>query len=254
MSPILEAKNVSKSYGSYEALKNVSLKFFEGETISIVGPNGAGKTTFVNVLTGLLKPTDGSVDFCGKSIAGVGPVRLSQYGMARAFQLVQIFPQMTVQETIISAIISQKNQQYNFWSNANLKKDLVDKAFEVAKIFNLSQKMGWQASYLSQGEKKLLDIASAFALDPKVILLDEPTSGISTADKRGIMDTLMAAAKLADINTILLVEHDMELVAEYSTRIVALAEGKLLADLPPKEFFANAELEAQIIGKRVSHA
>jgi len=254
MSPILEAKNVSKSYGSYEALKNVSLKFFEGETISIVGPNGAGKTTFVNVLTGLLKPTDGSVDFCGKSIAGVGPVRLSQYGMARAFQLVQIFPQMTVQETIISAIISQKNQQYNFWSNANRKKDLVDKAFEVAKIFNLSQKMGWQASYLSQGEKKLLDIASAFALDPKVILLDEPTSGISTADKRGIMDTLMAAAKLADIKTILLVEHDMELVAEYSTRIVALAEGKLLADLPPKEFFANAELEAQIIGKRVSHA
>lgn len=254
MSPILEAKNVSKSYGSYEALKNVSLKFFEGETISIVGPNGAGKTTFVNVLTGLLKPTDGSVDFCGKSIAGVGPVRLSQYGMARAFQLVQIFPQMTVQETIISAIISQKNQQYNFWSNANHKKDLVDKAFEVAKIFNLSQKMGWQASYLSQGEKKLLDIASAFALDPKVILLDEPTSGISTADKRGIMDTLMAAAKLADIKTILLVEHDMELVAEYSTRIVALAEGKLLADLPPKEFFANAELEAQIIGKRVSHA
>ena len=254
MSPILEAKNVSKSYGSYQALKNVSLKFYEGETISIVGPNGAGKTTFVNVLTGLLKPTDGSVDFCGKSIAGVGPVRLSQYGMARAFQLVQIFPQMTVQETIIAAIISQKNQQYNFWSNANHKKDLVDKAFEVAKIFNLSKKMSWQASYLSQGEKKLLDIASAFALDPKVILLDEPTSGISTADKRGIMDTLMAAAKLADIKTILLVEHDMELVAEYSTRIVALAEGKLLADLPPKEFFANAELEAQIIGKRVSHA
>ena len=254
MSPILEAKNVSKSYGSYQALKNVSLKFYEGETISIVGPNGAGKTTFVNVLTGLLKPTDGSVDFCGKSIAGVGPVRLSQYGMARAFQLVQIFPQMTVQETIISAIISQKNQQYNFWSNANHKKDLVDKAFEVAKIFNLNQKMSWQASYLSQGEKKLLDIASAFALDPKVILLDEPTSGISTADKRGIMDTLMVAAKLADIKTILLVEHDMELVAEYSTRIVALAEGKLLADLPPKEFFANAELEAQIIGKRVSHA
>lgn len=254
MNPILEAKNVSKSYGSYQALKDVSLKFFEGETISIVGPNGAGKTTFVNVLTGLLKPTEGSVDFCGKSIAGVGPVRLSQYGMARAFQLVQIFPQMTVQETIISAIISQKNQQYNFWSNANHKKDLVDKAFEVAKIFNLSKKMSWQASYLSQGEKKLLDIASAFALDPKVILLDEPTSGISTADKRGIMDTLMAAAKLANIKTILLVEHDMELVAEYSTRIVALAEGKLLADLPPKEFFANAELEAQIIGKRVSHA
>ena len=234
--------------------ESMASHLFPGMNLYLKGELGSGKTTFVNVLTGLLKPTDGSVDFCGKSIAGVGPVRLSQYGMARAFQLVQIFPQMTVQETIIAAIISQKNQQYNFWSNANHKKDLVDKAFEVAKIFNLSKKMSWQASYLSQGEKKLLDIASAFALDPKVILLDEPTSGISTADKRGIMDTLMAAAKLANIKTILLVEHDMELVAEYSTRIVALAEGKLLADLPPKEFFANAELEAQIIGKRVSHA
>ena len=254
MTPILEAKNVSKNYGVYQALKNVSLKFFEGETISIVGPNGAGKTTFVNVLTGLLKPTEGDVDFYGKSIAGVGPVKLSQYGMARAFQLVQIFPLMTVQETIISAVISQTGSQYNFWSSAAAQKRLVDKAHQVAKIFNLDQKMSWQASYLSQGEKKLLDIASAFALDPKVILLDEPTSGISTADKRGIMDTLMEAAKISGIKTILLVEHDMELVAEYSTRIVALAEGQLLADLPPKEFFANAELEAQIIGKRVSHA
>ena len=254
MTPILEAKNVSKNYGVYQALKNVSLKFFEGETISIVGPNGAGKTTFVNVLTGLLKPTEGDVDFYGKSIAGVGPVKLSQYGMARAFQLVQIFPLMTVQETIISAVISQTGSQYNFWSSAAEQKRLVDKAYEVAKIFNLDKKMSWQASYLSQGEKKLLDIASAFALDPKVILLDEPTSGISTADKRGIMDTLMEAAKISGIKTILLVEHDMELVAEYSTRIVALAEGQLLADLPPKEFFANAELEAQIIGKRVSHA
>ncbi len=254
MTPILEAKNVSKSYGVYQTLKNVSLKFFEGEMISIVGPNGAGKTTFVNVLTGLLKPTEGDVDFYGKSIAGVGPVRLSQYGMARAFQLVQIFPLMTVQESIISAVISQTGSQYNFWSSAVAQKRLVDKAYEVAKIFNLDKKMSWQASYLSQGEKKLLDIASAFALDPKVILLDEPTSGISTADKRGIMDTLMEAAKISGIKTILLVEHDMELVAEYSTRIVALAEGQLLADLPPKEFFANAELEAQIIGKRVSHA
>jgi branched-chain amino acid transport system ATP-binding protein len=124
----------------------------------------------------------------------------------------------------------------------------------VAKIFNLDKKMDWRASYLSQGEKKLLDIASAFALSPQVILLDEPTSGISTADKRGIMDTLMTAAKLAGIKTMLLVEHDMELVAEYSTRIVALAEGKLLADLPPKEFFASEELQAKIIGKRVQHA
>ena len=247
-------KNLTKKFGDFTAVNDISFSVAEGEIFAFLGPNGAGKTTFVNVLTGLLKPTEGDVDFYGKSIAGVGPVKLSQYGMARAFQLVQIFPLMTVQETIISAVISQTGSQYNFWSSAAAQKRLVDKAYEVAKIFNLDKKMSWQASYLSQGEKKLLDIASAFALDPQVILLDEPTSGISTADKRGIMDTLMEAAKISGIKTILLVEHDMELVAEYSTRIVALTEGKLLADLPPKDFFANAELEAQIIGKRVSHA
>lgn len=254
MNPLIEAIHVSKHYGAFCALNDVSLKFFENETVAIVGPNGAGKTTFVNVLTGLLKPTHGEVTFLGQSIAGVGPVKLAQYGMARAFQLVQIFPQMTVQETIVAAVISQKQKQYDFWSTCSSDKELVDRALEVANIFRLGNKMNWQASYLSQGEKKLLDIASAFALSPQVILLDEPTSGISTADKRGIMDTLMSAAKQAGIKAMLLVEHDMELVAEYSTRIVALAEGKLLADLPPREFFTSEELQAKIIGKKVHHA
>jgi branched-chain amino acid transport system ATP-binding protein len=254
VNPILESKQVSKHYGEYKALQDVSLQFFEGETVSIVGPNGAGKTTFVNVLTGLLKPTHGEVNFKGKNISGVGPVSLAKLGMARAFQLVQIFPQLTVRETIISAVISQRGMQYNFWSSVGKQRELIERALEVAQIFNLHHKMAWQSSYLSQGEKKLLDIASAFALSPEVILLDEPTSGISTADKRGIMDTLMTAAKLAGIKTMLLVEHDMELVEEYSTRIVALAEGRLLADLPPKEFFNDVELQAKIIGKRVSHA
>ena len=116
MNPLIEAIHVSKHYGAFCALNDVSLKFFENETVAIVGPNGAGKTTFVNVLTGLLKPTHGEVTFLGQSIAGVGPVKLAQFGMARAFQLVQIFPQMTVQETIVAAVISQKQKQYDFWS------------------------------------------------------------------------------------------------------------------------------------------
>ena len=128
MKPILEAVGVSKYYGAFKALENVSLKFFEDEIVAVVGPNGAGKTTFVNVLTGLLKPTHGEVNFLGKSIAGVGPVLLAQYGMARAFQLVQIFPQLTVQETIMAAVISQRNIQYDFWSDAQSKKDLIERA------------------------------------------------------------------------------------------------------------------------------
>ena len=124
---------------------------------------------------------------------------------------------------------------------------------EVAEIFGLSHRLETVAAALSQGEKKLLDVASAFALDPQVILLDEPTSGVSTADKHGIMKTLIAAAERAGVKGILLVEHDMDLVAAYSHRIIALSEGQVLADLPPEQFFADPHLIETVIGKRRRH-
>ena len=254
MSAILEAQNVSKHYGSNRVLQEINIKFNEDEMVAIVGPNGAGKTTLVNVLTGLLKPTHGDVIFRGRSIAGVGPVKLAKLGMSRAFQLVHIFPELTVFEAIASAVVSQQGRSFDFWSHAKSIGALRERVEEVATIFGLQDRLEWLASYLSQGEKKLLDIASAFALNPQIILLDEPTSGISSSDKRGMMDTLMDAASKAGIRTLLLVEHDMDLIAEYSTRIVALMEGKVLADLPPKEFFANPDLAAAIVGKPPVHA
>ena len=254
MSVILEAQNVSKHYGSYRALQEVSLSFNEDEMVAIVGPNGSGKTTLVNVLTGLLKPTHGDVMFRGTSIAGVGPVKLAKLGMSRAFQLVHIFPELTVFEAIAAAVVSQQGRNFDFWSRAKSIGAVRERVEEVAVIFGLQDRLEWLASYLSQGEKKLLDIASAFALNPQVILLDEPTSGISSSDKRGLMDTLMEAARKAGIKTLLLVEHDLDLMAEYSTRIVALTEGRVLADMPPKEFFANPELAAAIVGKLPTNA
>jgi branched-chain amino acid transport system ATP-binding protein len=167
---------------------------------------------------------------------------------------VHVFPDLTVFEAIASAVISQQDRNFDFWSNAQSIDTVRDRVDQVARIFGLQNRLDWLASYLSQGEKKLLDIASAFALNPQVILLDEPTSGISSSDKRGLMDTLMEGARKAGIKTMLLVEHDMDLIAEYSTRIVALTEGRVLADLPPKEFFANPDLAATIVGKPPSHA
>lgn len=246
---VLETRGVGKDYDEFCALQDVSLTFSEGEVVAIVGPNGAGKTTLVNVLTGLLKPTRGDVLFRGNSIAGVGPVRLAQMGMARAFQLVQVFPQMTVFEAIATAVISQQQRSLDFWRATRSIGPVRDQVAKVAAIFGLEARLDWLASYLSQGEKKLLDIATAFALNPQVILLDEPTSGISSSDKRDMMDTLMEAARKAGIRTLLLVEHDMDLVAEYSTRIVAMTEGRVLADLPPDAFFADSHLAATIVGK-----
>jgi len=249
MSALIETTGVRKAYGEFVALDDVSLSIHEGELVSIVGPNGAGKTTLVNLLTGLLKPTAGVVRFKGEDIAGIGPVMLAKRGMARAFQLVHIFPALTVAQTIAAAVVSQAGKSFNFF--APIKDDVAvnSRVREIAAIFGLEAKLDAESRLLSQGEKKLLDIASAFALTPEVILLDEPTSGVSSADKHGIMKTLIDAAKRAGVKAIILVEHDMDLVADYSSRIVALQAGKVLADRAPADFFADADIIAAIVGK-----
>lgn len=251
MTALIETVGVCKSYGDFVALDNVSLSINEGELVSIVGPNGAGKTTLVNVLTGLLKPTAGVVKFKGCDIAGIGPVLLAQRGMARAFQLVHIFPAMTVAESIAVAVISQMGRSLRLFASAKNDKTVHARVREVAAIFGLEAKLDNEARLLSQGEKKLLDIASAFALSPEVILLDEPTSGVSSGDKHGIMRNVIDAARRAGVKAIILVEHDMDLVAEYSSRIVALTAGRVLADRPPAQFFNDPEIINAVVGKMV---
>jgi len=251
MTVLLETKTVSKDYGALRALSNVSIAIEAEELVSVVGPNGAGKTTLVNLLTGLLTPTAGDVLFMGESIAGIGPVRLAERGLVRSFQLIQIFPQLTVAETIAAAVVSRQGKRWRLFATLASDHAVRARVAQVAEIFGLQHRLATSAATLSQGEKKLLDVASAFALDPRVILLDEPTSGVSTAEKHGIMQTLIAAAKRAGVQSILLVEHDMDLVAAYSHRIIALAEGCVLADLPPAQFFADPRLIESVIGKRM---
>ncbi|MCK9909071.1 ATP-binding cassette domain-containing protein [Microbacteriaceae bacterium K1510] len=253
MSVLLETRGVSKSYGPFRALEDVTMAVREDELVSVVGPNGAGKTTLVNVLTGLLTPTVGDVLFKGRNIAGVGPVELADHGLARAFQLIHVFPKLTVAETIAAAVVSRQKKRWHLFAGLAADTQIMDRVREVADIFGLTRRLDTVTVGLSQGEKKLLDVASAFALDPQVILLDEPTSGVSTGDKHGIMTTLIAAAKRAGVKGIVLVEHDMDLVAAYSHRIIALSEGKVLADLPPDRFFADPHLIETVVGKRRGH-
>ena len=250
MTALLETKSVSKCYGALRALEEISIAVRPDEVVSVVGPNGAGKTTLVNLLTGLLTPTTGEVLFMGENIAGMGPVRLAERGLVRSFQLIQIFPQLTVAETIAAAVVSRQKKRWRLFASLATDQAIGARVAEVADIFGLAQRLGTPAATLSQGEKKLLDVASAFALDPRIILLDEPTSGVSTAEKHGIMRTLIAAAKRAGVQSILLVEHDMDLVAAYSQRIIALSQGRVLADLPPERFFADPQLIENVIGTR----
>ena len=250
MTALLEVRDVAKSYGDFHALRGVSLAVHDDEFVSIVGPNGAGKTTLVNVITGLLRPTAGEVRFRGRDIAGIGPVELAKRGMARAFQLVNIFPALSVRETLAVAVASRLERVRNPFRSLRRDGELQAAVESVADIFGLGSRLETEAATLSQGEKKLLDVASAFALEPDVILLDEPTSGVSTGDKHAIMELLVAAAKAADVRAIIQVEHDMDLVARYSDRIVALQEGAVLADLPPDRFFDDPALISAVVGTR----
>jgi branched-chain amino acid transport system ATP-binding protein len=253
MTLLLETRKVSKSYGVFRALEQVNMAVHQGELVSVVGPNGAGKTTLVNLLTGLLEPSSGEVLFMGKNIAGVGPVELADHGLARAFQHIQIFPKLTVKETIAAAVVSRQKKRWRLFSRLSADTEIGGRVRQVAEVFGLGHRLDTVAAALSQGEKKLLDVASAFALEPQVILLDEPTSGVSTADKHGIMRTLIVAAERTGVKGIVLVEHDMDLVAAYSDRIIALSEGHVLADLPPHQFFADPHLIETVIGKRRGH-
>jgi len=240
---------VRAHYGDYVALDGVSLAVDEGQFVSIVGPNGAGKTTLVNVLTGLIRPSAGTVRFKGEDIAGIGPVKLAALGMARSFQLVNIFPALTVAETIAVAVVSQLGRGLRWWSALPSDAQVKTRVNEVADLFGFGTKLGLPARTLSQGDKKLLDVASAFALMPHIILLDEPTSGVSTRDKNTIMETLVGAAKRIGIKAIIQVEHDMDIVFSYSDRIIALHQGRVLADSTPEGIRQDEQVVATVIGK-----
>jgi branched-chain amino acid transport system ATP-binding protein len=247
---ILQAEGVKKLYGDFCALDGVDLAVEAGEFVSIIGPNGAGKSTLINVLTGVLRPSAGTVRFKDRDISGIGPAGLARLGMARSFQLVQVFPDLTVLETLQAAVVSRLGRGTRLFASLSRDREVQEGALEVAELFGLADRRHTLARHLPQGDKKLLDVASAFALKPEIILLDEPTSGVSTADKTAIMDILVAASKRIGLQAIIQVEHDMDIVFGYSDRIVALHQGKVLADATPAEIQADASVVDTVIGRQ----
>jgi branched-chain amino acid transport system ATP-binding protein len=247
---ILRAENLTKHYGEFRALHGVSLGVSAGEFVSIIGPNGAGKSTLINLLTGLSRPTTGTVRFKERDITGIGPVRLAKLGMARSFQLVQIFPDLTVLETLQAAVAARLGRGRRLFASLARDHEVQADALQVAELFGLGDRREALARHLPQGDKKLLDVASAFALRPEIILLDEPTSGVSTVDKTGIMETLVRAAKTMGLQAIIQVEHDMDIVFGYSDRIIALHQGEVLADATPKDVQADQRLVDMVVGRR----
>lgn len=251
---LLRASGLAKHYGAFVALRDVSFDVGRGEVVAVVGPNGAGKTTLVNTLTGLHRPTGGDVVFEGRSVKGLGPAALARRGLVRSFQLVTVFPTFTVADMIATGAFAAAGRTFSLLRPAGSFRRQRDAVAAIAEAFGLSHRLDVPCRELSQGEKKLVDIASALTLRPRLMLLDEPTSGISSADKYRVMETLLSAAKGSGVESLVLVEHDMELIARYATRVIGVRAGSIVADLPPKAFFSDPEVIDSIVGKVPGHA
>jgi branched-chain amino acid transport system ATP-binding protein len=243
---ILEVRELKKSFGELIAVNKVSFNIEEGEVVAIIGPNGAGKTTLINLISRWIKEDEGIIKFLGKDIKYAGPIQALEMGISRSFQIPRVFGKMSVLDNIRLAITSKEKKSKKILSFFESDKNIKERAIEILEKFNLLEKMNLFADELPHGDKKLLDVAIAFSLNPKLLLLDEPTSGVSAAEKTRVMNRIIDTIRKENITTIL-VEHDMDVVFEYSSRILVMNEGKIIADDTPERILNN-DLVKQIMG------
>ena len=245
--PLLQTIDLKRYFGDTRAVDNVNLTIEEGEFVSLVGPNGAGKTSLINVISALLQSESGKILFQGQDITHASVTERVKAGIARSFQLVNVFDDLSAFDNVALAIFSREGKTMHLGSLAHLDQAVTDEADAILGQFGLAAKRDGNARDLAQGERKLLDVALAYALKPKLLFLDEPTSGVSTRDKGQIMDTIASVVRGGGI-TAVIVEHDMDVVFKYSDRIVVMAQGAILAQGTPDEIRANEQVATVLLG------
>ena len=250
--PVIETRDLTVQFGGNIAVNQVNLQFEEFSLKSIIGPNGAGKTTLFNLLSGQYKPTSGQVLFKGKDVTKLDPAARTKMGMGRSFQLTNIFPSLTVLENVRLALQSQADVGLIFWRHWRSYTDLEDKAYELLKQVLLEDRWSQAASTLTHGEQRKLEIAILLGLDPAVLLLDEPTAGMSIEEVPAILE-IIQDLKAAKNRTILLVEHKFDMIMQVSDSIAVLKEGSLLVDDTPEAVSNNAEVQAAYLGGGVKN-
>jgi len=248
---LLVTKNLVKHFGQTRAVDHVDFTVREREMLGLIGSNGAGKTTLVNLISGLFRPDNGSIVFAGRDVTHQTINERIRAGIARSFQLVNLFDYLTALENIVLTIFSRQGKTRSMLTLADRDRAVADEALEVLRQFGLESKASLLAGGLAQGERKLLDVAVAYALRPKLLFLDEPTSGVSTREKAPIMDVVSAIVRSGGIAAVV-IEHDMDVVFKYSDRIVAMHEGKILAEGTPDEIRRNDQVTATLIGPGVT--
>ncbi|TMA92996.1 MAG: ABC transporter ATP-binding protein [Deltaproteobacteria bacterium] len=243
----LVTEKLTKYFGDTHAVDKVDFVIGEGEVVALIGSNGAGKTSLVNLISGLLQPDSGRIVFRGEEITRQPVQDRIKAGIARSFQIVNLFDELTVVDNVALSIFAREGKTRWFFTLADHYGAIWEEAHDILRQFGLDLKAKQLAGGISQGERKLLDVAVAYALKPQLLFLDEPTSGVSTREKAPIMDVISSIVRSHGI-TAVVIEHDMDIIFKYSDRIVVMHQGVILASGSPEEIRSNESVKDAVFG------
>lgn len=245
--PLLECRRLVRNFGALVAVDNVDMTVETGEIRAVIGPNGAGKSTVFNLITSVLKPTAGEVIFAGENITGLPVHAVAQKGIARTFQLCHVFPALTARENVRIAAQARDDQRWRFVAGGRVLAQSARIADEMLERIRLTRFADTPASMLSHGDQRLLEVAMAIAQRPRLLMLDEPTQGLSLEETDRAVQTLKDLLRGGNLS-VLLVEHDMEVVFKLADNITVLHRGRVIADGPPAQVRANADVRRAYLG------
>jgi branched-chain amino acid transport system ATP-binding protein len=248
MTAALQTFGLSKQFGGITATDDVSFTLEGGARHALIGPNGAGKTTLVNLLTGVLAPTSGRVELLGENLLSLSPDARVKRGLARTFQINQLCGAMTTLEMIATVVSERLGCGNSPFQRLDANSAVISETADIIRRFRLDDILDERISTLPYGKQRQIEIASAFAARPKVLLLDEPAAGVPEAERRELLDTV--AALPADVS-VLLIEHDMDIVFRFATRITVMVNGRVLAEGLPKEMAADPRVKAAYLGEAI---
>jgi len=246
--PVLETRNLDKRFGGIAAANAISMSIRKGARHALIGPNGAGKTTLVNLLTGMLRPSGGEILLNGAPITNLEPHRRVRLGIARTFQINQLFAELTPIETLGLAVCERHGCGRDWWRILGSRAGVTAEVSSLLERFGLADVMTERTAILPYGKQRLLEIAVAFACRPRVLLLDEPAAGVPEAERHEILATI--AALPADV-TVLLIEHDMDIVFSFADRISVLVNGELFVEGPPEKVARDPRVKAVYLGEEL---
>jgi len=245
--PILEITNLSKNFNNICAVDKVNFCLNTGTITAVIGPNGAGKTTLYRLMSGELKSTGGSVKLKGKEILGLSPDKIVKAGIGRSFQITSVFPALTVLQNIRVAAASKKERHFDFWQNVKGDRSLNQTAENILALVGIEHLAPTPVNNLSHGDRSLVEIALVLALEPGLILLDEPTAGMGREEANKIVELIRKVQQETDC-TFLITEHDMEIVFNLAEEIIVMHQGKILAKGKPDEISNNEEVRRAYLG------